>query len=90
MISKPKTSYILTVTAQKIVPKNDNIKSINKIIKWMINNKTKRLCFIKLNIKFIKLIVFFNASFANNADLFSQINYYIMLINKNNSANFLY
>jgi hypothetical protein len=38
----------------------------------------------------LQLIVFTNASFANNKDLLSQINSVLVLVNSKNNANIIY
>jgi hypothetical protein len=44
-----------------------------------MNNLTRGLTFVLLNINSLNLIIFTNASFANNKDLSLQIRYVIVL-----------
>jgi hypothetical protein len=43
-----------------------------------------------LDISSLSLLIFINASFANNKDLLSQIGFVIILLNRNQSVNILY
>jgi hypothetical protein len=65
--------------AQSIEYSSDDIISLNKRLIWQIANQTKELRYVKLNQSSLQLIVFTNSSFANNHDLFSQIEYVICL-----------
>ena len=48
------------------------------------------LTFVPLDMKSLSLLVFTDASFANNKDLSSQIGFIIVLTDRNQSANILY
>ena len=48
------------------------------------------LTFIPLDLNSISVIVFMDASFANNRDLLSQISFIIILIDYNQDVNILY
>ena len=48
------------------------------------------LKFIKLNVNTLQLLVFTDAFFANNKDLFLQIRYIIVLANTIRKANIVY
>jgi hypothetical protein len=45
---------------------------------------------VPLDISFLSLLVFTNASFTNNNDLLLQIGFVIVLIDRNQSVNILY
>ena len=68
----------------------NNIKSFNKQLNWQIKNANRGLKFIKLDINTLQLLVFIDASFANNKDLFLQIRYIIVLTNAIKKANIVY
>ena len=57
---------------------------------WQIKNTNKGLKFIKLNINTLQLLIFTDASFANNKDLSSQIGYVIVLADAIKKANIVY
>ena len=68
----------------------NNIKSFNKWLSWQIKNINRDLKFIKLNTNTLQLLVFTDASFANNKDLFLQIGYVIVLADAIKKANIIY
>jgi hypothetical protein len=68
-ICQPKSSYNLSFTAQVIDPQEAHVKQLNKHIQWQINNAIRGLTFIPLDLDSLSLLVFINASFANNTDL---------------------
>jgi hypothetical protein len=51
-------------------------------LNWQKENHRRGLQFIKLAPEKLKLLVFVNTAFANNADLSSQIGYVIALANE--------
>ena len=51
---------------------------------------TQGLKFVKLDTKTLRLLVFTDASFANNEDLSSQIGYILALANATNKANIVH
>jgi hypothetical protein len=53
---------------------------LNKRIIWQIENHIKDFKCVKLNSKKLQLIVFTNSFFANNRDMFSQIDYVICFV----------
>lgn len=63
---------------------------MNKRLEWQLDNKTRGLRFVKLDIKSLKLVVFTDASFANNPDLSSQIGFVIALVDDANNANIIH
>jgi hypothetical protein len=67
-----------------INPNEDNAKALNKRLDWQIKNLSRGLKFIKLDVDTLQLLVFTDASFANNKDLSSQIGYVIDATKKAN------
>ncbi|KIM99826.1 hypothetical protein OIDMADRAFT_66146, partial [Oidiodendron maius Zn] len=57
---------------------------------WQLDNPTRGLRSIRLDIQSLKLMIFTDASFANNQELFSQIGFVILLADKRNRANILH
>ena len=66
------------------------MQNLNKQLSWQIKNANKGLKFVKLNANTLQFLVFTNASFANNKDLFSQIGYVFVLANVSNKINIIY
>ncbi len=60
---------------------SDDINILNKYLQWQIINQIRELRYVKLNQSSLRLMIFTNSSFANNRDLFSQIDYVICLTN---------
>lgn len=89
-LSQPESSYDLSVAAQTTNPSSDDIKALNKRIQWQIENPTRGLRFIKLDQTSLRLLVFADASFANNKDLSSQIGYVLVLADATGSANIIH
>jgi hypothetical protein len=88
-VCQPEASFDLSVAAQHKTPSATDIKSLNKRIQWQLENASRGLRFVKLQGK-LKLLVFTDASFANNNDLSSQIGYVIVLADQQAHANILH
>ena len=80
----------MSFTAQAVDPQEENIKQLNKRIQWQIENITRGLTFIPLDLNSISVMVFTDASFANNRDLLSQIGFIIILTDHNQDINILH
>ncbi len=50
-------------------------------MQWQINNHFRNINYVKFDLTKLRLIIFTNSFFANNHDLFSQIDYVICLTN---------
>jgi len=57
---------------------------------WQIKNLKRGLKFVKLDVNTLQLLVFTDASFANNKDLSSQIGYVLVLSDASNKANIVH
>ena len=55
-----------------------------------MDNLTRGLTFVLLNIYSLNLIVFTDTSFANNKDLSSQIGFVIVLTDQNQTVNIIH
>ncbi|KAK1998419.1 hypothetical protein LX36DRAFT_656561, partial [Colletotrichum falcatum] len=66
--AKPNTNGEITL-------RQKDIKDLNRRIIWQIKNLKRGLRFLPLNLETVKLFVFVDGSFANNADLTSQLSF---------------
>ena len=89
-VCQPEAAFDLSFAAQAIQPDDDDIKRLNKRLQWQIENPTRGLTFVKLDVNTLRLLVFTDAAFANNKDLSSQIGYVIVLADASNQANTLH
>ena len=89
-VCQPESSYDLSFAAQVTDPQEADVKQLNKRIQWQIDNATRGLTFVPLDMSSLSLLVFTDASFANNKDLSSQIGFVIVLTDRNQSANVLH
>jgi hypothetical protein len=89
-VCQPEASFDLSFAAQTTTPDEDDIKLLNKRLKWQIENPSRGLKFVPLQRDKLKLLVFTDASFANNKDLSSQIGALIALADDSNHANTLH
>ena len=55
-----------------------------------MDNPTRGLTFVPLDLESLNLVIFTDASFANNKDLSSQIGYVIAITDRNGSANIVH
>ncbi len=78
-ICQSKASFDLSFAAQSIEISSKNITTLNKRLQWQIENHSRDLRYVKLDLTKFQLMIFTNSSFANNQDLFSQIDYVICL-----------
>lgn len=89
-VCQPEASFDLSFAAQVINPTEADAKELNKRITWQMENPSRGLKFVKLDITTLQLLVFTDASFANNKDLSSQIGYVIALADSGKRANILH
>ena len=78
-VCQPESAFNLSFAAQVTDPQEANIKQLNKRIQWQIDNPTRGLTFVPLDINSLSLLIFTDASFANNKDLSSQIGFVMEL-----------
>jgi hypothetical protein len=81
-ICQPEASYDLSVAAQHQNPTDDDIQTLNRRLKWQMDNIDRGIKYIALDLTRTKLFVFVDGSFANNKDLSSQIGHLIILANE--------
>jgi len=89
-VCQPEASFDLSFAAQVIDPVEDDTRSLNKRLSWQIENANRGLKFVKLDVNTLQLLVFTDASFANNKDLSSQIGYVLVLADASNKANIVH
>ncbi len=78
-ICQSETSFDLSHAAQSTEMSSDDINTLNKRLQWQIINQIRDLKYVRLNQTSLRLVIFIDSSFANNSDLFSQIDYVICL-----------
>jgi hypothetical protein len=89
-VCQPEASFDLSFAAQVINPVENDAKALNRRLEWQINNPRRGLKFVKLDTSTLQLLVFTDASFANNKDLSSQMGYVIVLTDATKKANVIH
>ncbi|KAF2741624.1 hypothetical protein M011DRAFT_497953 [Sporormia fimetaria CBS 119925] len=79
---QPETSFDLSVAAQAQQPSEEDIRALNKRLKWQMENLDRGLRYVPVDLMHAKLMVFVDGSFANNMDLSSQLGFILMLVNE--------
>ena len=78
------------MAAQATELADKDVKALNKRLQWQIENAARGVRFVKLEKESLQLLVFTDASFANNRDLSSQIGYVLVIADANGRANILH
>ncbi|KHJ30833.1 hypothetical protein EV44_g3495 [Erysiphe necator] len=89
-VCQPEASFDLSSAAQAVRLNNTDINSLNKRLKWQVENSERGLRYVELDKSSIELVVFTDSSFANNKDFSSQIGFVVVLKDKENRANILH
>ncbi|KAF1937548.1 hypothetical protein EJ02DRAFT_426510 [Clathrospora elynae] len=80
---QPEATFDLSIAAQAQQPSNEDITTLNKRLRWQMENLNRGLCYVPVNlVDNAKLMVFVDGSFANNKDLSSQLGFILMLVNE--------
>jgi hypothetical protein len=87
---QPEASFDLSCAAQVTNPEKADVTALNKRLQWQLENSTRGLNYVPLDSQTLRLIVFTDASFANNKDLSSQIGYVVVLADSTNRANVIH
>ncbi|RAL67679.1 hypothetical protein DID88_008420 [Monilinia fructigena] len=87
---QPEASFDLSIAAQTTKPEKDDITALNKRIKWQKENSSRGLNYVPLDLDSLKIVVFADASFANNKDYSSQIGYVVVMMDKHDNANIIH
>jgi hypothetical protein len=89
-VCQPEAAYDLSTAAQAIDVTEDEVNTLNKRLKWQIENAARGIRFAKLAQNSLQLLVFTDASFANNKDFSSQIGYVLALADATGTANIVH
>ena len=89
-LCQPKASFDLSYAAQAINFSADDITSLNKRLKWQMENKLRNLKYVHFDQHFFQIVMFTDFSFANNRDLFFQIDFIICIADKIDKINFIH
>ena len=79
--SQPEASFDLSVASQAQQPSDEDIRTLNKRLKWQMENLDRGLRYIPVDMANAKLMVFVDVSFANK-DLSSQLGFLMILVNE--------
>lgn len=88
-VCQPQAVFDLSRAVQITNPSAKEIHLLNKRLQWQISNQELGLNFVKLDPQTLRLIVFTDSSFANNADHTSQIGFVILLADAHNRCNLI-
>lgn len=86
-ICQPEAAYDLSIAAQIQEPEKSDYDSINKRIKWQMENPERGLRYQPLDLDRTKLFIFIDGSFANNKDISSQLGFLIVLATEDKRTN---
>jgi hypothetical protein len=75
------------VAAQAHNPDSDDLTRLNKRLQWQMDHLDRGLRYVNIDLRFAKLIIFANGSFANNRDLSSQLGFLVTLANEERTHN---
>lgn len=89
-ICQLEASFDLSYAAQSIIFSLDDITALNKRLQWQIDNATRGLKYVKIDLAIIQVVVFTDFFFVNNKDLSSQIGYVICLADATQRANIIH
>ncbi len=89
-VCQPEAAFDLSVAAQAITPTDEDVKALNKRLQWQIENAARGIRYVKLERESLRLLVFTDASFANNKDYSSQMGYILVLADAKGRANILH
>ena len=85
-----KVSFDLSYVAQAINLSADDIISLNKRLKWQMKNKHRNLKYVHFDQHFFQIVMFTDSSFANNRNLFFQIDFIICIIDRIDKINLIH
>ena len=84
-----KAFFDLAHAAQVINVILNNIASLNKRLTWQIENKSRKLKYVKFDFDSLRLMIFINSVYFNNRNFIFQFDYVICLIDASNWINIL-
>ena len=88
IVSQSQAAFALSYAAQVTEPTYEDAEYLNRCLLWQL--KAKDLTFVQLNMTTLRIVTFTDFSFVNNKDLFSQIEYVIVLTDAQNNANIIH
>ena len=84
------TFFDLTYAAQAINVILNDIALLNKRLTWQIENKLRKLKYVKFDFDSLHLMIFIDSFYINNRNFIFQIDYVICLIDALNQINILH
>ena len=84
------TFFDLTYAAQIINVISNDIALLNKRLTWQIENKSRKLKYVKFDFDSLRLMIFIDSFYVNNWDFIFQIDYVIYLIDASDRVNILH
>ena len=84
------TFFDLAYAAQIINVISNDIALLNKRLTWQIENKSRKLKYVKFDFDSLRLMIFIDLFYVNNRNFIFQINYVICLINASDRVNILH
>ncbi len=88
-MTQSEVSFDLSLIVQITNSKEEDAKELNKRLQWQLDHSIRELNFVRLNINFLKLMIFVDTFFPN-VNLHLQIDYVICLIDDLNKANIIH
>ena len=82
--------FDLAYAAQVINVISNNIALLNKRLTWQIENKSRKLKYVKFDFNSLRLVVFIDSFYVNNRNFIFQIDYVICLIDASDRVNILH
>ncbi|POS88265.1 hypothetical protein EPUL_000613 [Erysiphe pulchra] len=96
-VCQPEATFDDSVAAQmshsiftEHTTQDERVKQLNKRIDWQIKDSNRCLTFKSLDLDTVKLVVYTDASHANNSNISSQIGYVIVMMDSTNTANLIH
>jgi len=83
-LCQPEAVFDYSAAAQVQQPTDEDYATLNRRLKWQLDNIQRGLTYVPLDPAKWKVMVFTDGSFANNADMTSQIGYIVTLVNETN------
>ena len=84
------TFFDLAYTAQIINVISNDIALLNKRLTWQIENKSRKLKYVKFDFDSLRLMIFIDSFYVNNRNFIFQIDYVICLIDALDRINILH
>jgi hypothetical protein len=89
-ICQPEVAFKFAHAAQFQDPPLKQFKLLNQGLEWQRANKDRGLKYVPLDLTTLKIVTFMDASFANNADMSSQIGFAVVLTDASGAANLVH